>query len=180
MEKWRIGLKNEKTRTYSIIGWLIVILNILCFLYYAFRGEGKFRISPLVAVGLLIIIMLYDRYSKRKTENGDRYTIANMIIVNAWIVLENYFLAALNTILYIFEAISRRNWVVLFYDDRLIYPSFPKRTIFWKDLNNVVLKDGLLTIDLKSNKVYQNETVTEINESQFNEFCSQRISPVNK
>jgi hypothetical protein len=67
---------------------------------------------------------------------------------------------------------------VLVFDDRIIYPSFPKRTIEWKELNNVILKDAVLTIDLKNNKVFQNEVVSAASEIDFNEFCGEQIQKV--
>jgi hypothetical protein len=54
---------------------------------------------------------------------------------------------------------------------------FPKK-IYWESLNNVVLKDGILTLDFMSNKVQQFETdelddedEEEVTEEEFNAFC---------
>ena len=47
------------------------------------------------------------------------------------------------------------------------------------EINNIVLKDGLLTIDLKNNKLIQKEVNDEVlpsDEHDFNEFCRQRLS----
>jgi hypothetical protein len=47
----------------------------------------------------------------------------------------------------------------------------------WNDFNNVVLKDNLLTLDFKNNKVLQLETEesTSIDEKVFNTFCAGKI-----
>ena len=52
------------------------------------------------------------------------------------------------------------------------------KIIHWEDLNNVVLKDGILTLDFQSNKVLQFETdelddedEEEVTEEEFNAFC---------
>lgn len=54
---------------------------------------------------------------------------------------------------------------------------FPKK-INWSALNNVVLKDGLITLDFKSNSIMQFETDIldeeeddEVTEEEFNAFC---------
>lgn len=58
----------------------------------------------------------------------------------------------------------------------IYYPSFPTRVFLWSNIENVILKDGLLTIDLKNNKLYQflllNQAEAETMESSFNEFSS--------
>jgi hypothetical protein len=58
-----------------------------------------------------------------------------------------------------------------------IKKSFSAKNYEWTVFNNIILKDGLLTLDFKNNKVLQLEldTNTEANEKQFNDFCSQKI-----
>lgn len=48
----------------------------------------------------------------------------------------------------------------------------------WQNFGNIVLKDNLLTLDFKNNKVLQLEAdgSVQVNEKQFNEFCSQKIT----
>ena len=51
----------------------------------------------------------------------------------------------------------------------------------WSDLNNVILKDGLLTIDFKSNKLMQvviDDPNLTIDEKAFNGFCGRIINNV--
>ena len=50
----------------------------------------------------------------------------------------------------------------------------------WTEINNLVLKDHLLTIDFKNNKLLQLTTDprdTEIDEAAFNRFCSRFLHP---
>ncbi|HRX94260.1 MAG TPA: hypothetical protein P5158_09100, partial [Chitinophagaceae bacterium] len=59
------------------------------------------------------------------------------------------------------------------------YPSFPVTKIQWNELNNIILKDEVLTIDLKSNKLIQHSignANNSVNEEEFNEFCRQQLS----
>lgn len=59
-----------------------------------------------------------------------------------------------------------------------IKKSFAASNYEWTVFNNIILKDGLLTLDFKNNKVLQLEldTAVQANEKQFNEFCSQKIA----
>lgn len=50
----------------------------------------------------------------------------------------------------------------------------------WNEFSNVVLKDSLLTLDFKNNKLLQlsiEETSSLIDEKAFNDFCSGLIQP---
>jgi hypothetical protein len=56
------------------------------------------------------------------------------------------------------------------------YPSFPKKIFQWTEVEQVVLKDGMLTIDLKNNKLIQfviSSKENNLDEAQFNEHCKQ-------
>ncbi len=48
----------------------------------------------------------------------------------------------------------------------------------WAELGNVIIKDGLLTVDCKNNRLFQKETseyITELDEAKFNEFCAGKV-----
>jgi uncharacterized protein YehS (DUF1456 family) len=59
------------------------------------------------------------------------------------------------------------------------WPSaFPKK-VQWAALNNILLKDNLLTVDFKNDKIVQqyiDETTIAVNEAEFNDFCRQQLS----
>jgi len=72
---------------------------------------------------------------------------------------------------------------VLINPDKINYTSFPVRAIQWNELNNVILKDGILTIDFRNNKIVQAEiddVSNTINEKEFNDFCSQQLKDKSK
>ena len=54
--------------------------------------------------------------------------------------------------------------------------NFPWKKYQWRQLNNVILKDNLLTIDFKNNRLLQAEiTNDDINEKQFNNFAKEQL-----
>jgi len=65
-----------------------------------------------------------------------------------------------------------------FDDTMVVLNSFPQKQYYWDEISNVVLKDGLLTIDLKNNKLIQKEVNDEVlpqDEKDFNDFCKERL-----
>jgi hypothetical protein len=46
----------------------------------------------------------------------------------------------------------------------------------WADFNNVILKDGLLSLDFKNNKIRYFTITDPVSEAEFNSFCSRFLS----
>jgi uncharacterized membrane protein YheB (UPF0754 family) len=66
---------------------------------------------------------------------------------------------------------------------KISYSSLFKKNTSWDKLNNLILRDGLITIDYKNNKIIQqliDEDKTSVNEKEFNEFCRQQLVTSNK
>jgi hypothetical protein len=96
-----------------------------------------------------------------------------------WISMERYWLAVIPFVFDILSVITIRKLSVEFSAEKIIYPSFPSKKFNWSEIDNVVLKDGLLTINFKKNKFIQqfvDETKTVVNEQEFNDFCSQQLN----
>jgi hypothetical protein len=72
--------------------------------------------------------------------------------------------------------------MIRFNTNNIRYTSFPVRSIDWDQLNNAILKDGILTIDFKNNRVLQAEIedrMNDVNEVEFNDFCRQQLKEKN-
>jgi hypothetical protein len=178
MPKFIIALKNKKQKTYITISWLIIALNFISLLYLGITRAASPADIPFYAAGLLLIIFLFSLFSKSEAIESDCISLCFSIAIIAWIVLRFYWAGILIFVLFLFQDISRRKLIVLVYEDRIIYPSFPKKTFEWKDMNNAILKDGLLTIDLKNDKIFQDEIASATSEMEFNEFCEAQLNAV--
>jgi hypothetical protein len=180
MPRFTLMLKNEKQKTYTVISWLIIALNFISFLYLGLSGRSPITNLPYFSAGLLLMIYFGRFLSRREDFQSDSISLCFSIAIISWIVLQFYWAAAIIFFLFLFQDISRRKLSVLVFEDRIIYPSFPKRTIEWEELNNVILRDGILTIDLKNNKIFQNEITSPTSEIDFNEFCNTQLQAVKK
>jgi len=52
-------------------------------------------------------------------------------------------------------------------------------TYHWNEFSNIILKDELITMDFINNRLIQlmiDEKVTKINETEFNQFCSDLLA----
>ncbi|WP_133176982.1 hypothetical protein [Terrimonas sp.] len=63
-------------------------------------------------------------------------------------------------------------------DEQIVINTFFRKRYRWSDFSNVILKDHLLTLDFKNNKVLQREIepyLSNVNEKEFNAFCAEQI-----
>ncbi|MHA4810269.1 hypothetical protein ACX0G9_19305 [Flavitalea flava] len=64
-------------------------------------------------------------------------------------------------------------------DDRIVINTLFKQRFDWSAFNNIILKDGLLTLDFKTNRILQKEVLDDeegdAEEDEFNDYCLQRL-----
>jgi len=62
------------------------------------------------------------------------------------------------------------------------FNTFPARTYSWEKLDQVILRDNILTLNFCNNRFIQQSVVlpANFNTDQFNEFCLSRFEPTNQ
>ncbi|MCZ2459281.1 MAG: hypothetical protein LC128_06610 [Chitinophagales bacterium] len=177
MKHYEIILKNEKEKTYRFISWLLISVNfITLFLLAVTAAHNKAILFILTFLALLSIPALkYFRFQKGRTAFG----IAFILFTITWFFTPYPWIAIINLVFLILDHISSGKLKVEFYDDKIRFPSLTGKSHDWNELSNVILKDGILTIDFKSNRIIQQQIEEEsdsINEKEFNEFCVQHLN----
>ena len=182
MKQFEITLKNEKVKQYDRIALFIIIINLALFIYLAVSTEIKsIRVAVLIGTTLITIALFIDYFLVSiKNNGGTPYKlVAEYVIAMIWLQMGYWWIAILCFLLGTFYLAAKRPMLVSIVKEKIVYPSFPKRNIIWSELSNIILKDGLLTINFKNNKFIQqfvDETKSAINEQEFNDFCSQQLN----
>jgi len=179
MKRIELILKNEKNRRYHLVAWLLGALNLVILLSLSFNSRySQHRIGIYVACAFILVLLTIGRIPKfNLKENKNNISYLFCVIVLAWINPGLYWIAALNLVFSVLYIYAVRKFEVIVTDNEITYPSFPKRKIGWNELQNMILKDGILTIDFRNNKIIQNETEDNgVDERKFNEFCREQLS----
>lgn len=178
MEQFEILLKNEKLSSYNRISWIIIITNCLLIFYLSFfsteRDTGIIAVITLILLGIIFLLKFYFKKGESQTSPAPFF----ILLIFSWLIMQQYWLALFTFFFDLLNIISTRKLVAVFIKDKIIYPSFPKKTIDWGELNGVILKDNILTIDFKNNKLIQqmvDENSFSINEAEFNDFCREQL-----
>lgn len=181
MPRFRFLLKNEKLKQYHQIAFYIIFINLLAFVYIAIATTQKdIRISSIITAVILTGALAIDYFLEKLKNNEDTpyKLLAEYIIALAWLKAGFWWLALIFFILGMLYLGAKRKLLVSIFTDKILYPSLPQKHISWPELNAIILKDGLLTIDFKNNKLIQQaiDENSPVNEQEFNEFCRQQLN----
>jgi hypothetical protein len=181
MQIFNLELKNEKVKQYKLFALLIIFLNVAVLTILAIMNDAT-RYRSFGAALLVILLFIIRGYLKRKNRRYSVTAAAAAVITVGYLSLQLWWPALVMVVLAALYTISVRKLIVSVNAVYVIYPSLTKKIIGWNELSNVILKDGLLTIDFRNNKIIQHliEDMDGFNEKDFNEFCRVHLDDTKK
>ena len=183
MQQFQVTLKNEKIKFYDRIAIFIFLLNgigICIMLYYSKKNLLNINSKPIL-VGTAVALFTYQfiaLFKKTVSPFIKSILISTFAISLFWTLFGFWWIGVITSGLVILYVIAKKEIKVKVDCEKILLPSFPVKNIKWDELNNLILKDGLLTIDFKNNKIFQHfvEEDYKVNEKEFNEFCRQQLN----
>ena len=174
-----IVLKNESSKYVNVFGFLLSTGSAVLF-----AREMVFRnmiILPYLA-GVIFIagVLIWNAFVYYRTDKEIYYSKALLIAGLVWTKMPYFeWLVIVFAFLALLEYQAKRDIEIGFADDHTMINKLFKKKIRWNEIDNVVLKDGWLTIDFKNNKLFQKEIDTgesEASDKEFNEWVKNRLS----
>ena len=180
MPPYKLHLKNERRDTYKTFLLFFIILHLVVLAAQGLPPKPSYHILvSWITVILVILLIAFAKSLFGKFSQPYPMVAGLAILASGYAALSAWWLAAAVLLAGLLFLVARRELIVEISQDRIIYPSFPKKVIGWDQLNNVVLKDGMLTIDFKDNRLAQAEIASEepdgFYEEEFNEFCRRQL-----
>jgi len=176
-------LKNEKTKNYRFVSQLLIVFNLLGFIFLLITEESILSKNWDILIAILFTAVytffaIAEWISKKPLPDfWHRMIFAFCSLV--WLKEGYWWLTIILFLFIVLDIIAHRKMVVSVTDEQVLIPYFPEKKTKWGELSNVVLKDGLLTIDFKNNKLFQQLILNadwDINEKEFNEFCRLQLN----
>ena len=180
MQEFKLSIQNEKASSYKKMAFFIILINLAVFATLGYYTDKS--IIRLIAIATIIAVvstsLLPTFLPPKKKEIAHFEIISLLLIVAAWGLMKFWWPALILLLLLGLYKLSQREFAVLISSTSVVYPSFPRMEISWDQLNNVVLKDDLLTIDFKNNKIIQQliqKKEPAVDEQEFNDFCKAQL-----
>lgn len=178
--KYVVVLKNLQNRYIDLVGLLLSIMSAFCFARELTLANkvGLAYLLGLIFVAIVVIYNLVQSFRGRKVY----YSRALLIAALVWMKMPYWqWLAFIFIILALLEYQAKYSVEIGFSDDQVVINSFFKRKYRWAQFSNVVLKDGIITLDFTNNRILQreiedDEDEDDADEEEFNEYCRQRLA----
>jgi hypothetical protein len=174
-----VQLKSISNKRVDWISKLMLLITVAIFIANTVLYPGKHNIRPMIAC-LLIIAWLIFCYTQERRGVQPYFRFALFIAAVGWLSYDKgIWLSLVYLIAAVLERFVKFPEEIAFDETEVVMNSFPKKRYQWSELNNVVLKDGLLTIDFKNNKLIQRIVDSEVDlkvEGEFNQWVSKLIS----
>lgn len=159
----------------------MLTLNFLGF-GYVFLRAATTTTSTLAIAGLALnaVPWLFYLLNKKHLHN---IAIAFALLVSAvlWVYWSNIFMGGMLAIFALMGFYANRKTAIQFTKEGIIYPSFPTKKYAWNEVESILLKDDILTIDLKNNQFLQFHIdaaiAAPINTASFNDWCIIQMKP---
>ena len=181
METCCVYLKNERVVSYNRLGLLIMLMHVLyaAFFFMYIKKEGGIVVMGAGFLVALVGFILNFSSGFRNKKPLIPFSVLFMICSLVWIYYFNYWLAAAFGVLAVMDLAARLKPAIVFDTSKIEIRAFPKKRVQWIELNNVMLKDHILTLDFKNDRLIQAEISPEsnsIDENAFNSFCQARLN----
>lgn len=173
MNDFELILKNKKVRSYRLLGFVILLLNTALLLYFLWSPLKRSAAFLSLAILAIYFVMQWN-YTRKGKQSFFFNEFIFFILGICWINLENYYAVAINFVIGVLFYLAVQRLSVFISGKGVTINFFPKKEYGWDQFSNVILKDGLLTLDFKNNKLFQGEIEDEkaINENEFNSFAN--------
>ncbi len=173
-------LINPRKRYYTLAANIILLINF-CLLVLGKLQPVVFAMSSFYYVTLVIFFLLFIiRFYFLVKYDRLRFTNLHFGIIVAiyWYIVHRWDIALAVTVLAVFEYMVNKDTDFYFTPKGIKIQTIPTKTFSWQQLQNVIMKDGLLTIDQKNNKLFQvdvSDTLIPFTEIEFAQFVANNM-----
>ena len=174
-------LKNQNTKYINILGFLLALLSTVFFVKELLQ-PGQTGFVYLVGVLFIIGVLIWNVYHSVYKGKKVYYSRALLIAALVWMKMPYYqWLTFVFIILALLEYQAKFAVEIGFSDNEIKFNTLFKKRYQWSDFSNIVLKDGLLTLDFANNKIFQREIDDDdddddADEKEFNDYCQRQLA----
>lgn len=178
-----ITLKSPGYRHVNIVSQVLLLIFLTAYFYYLIR-LGMFGTNLwLVVIPLLIIgLWLYGWVRSADKSFQVNYRMELMVAAMAWMLLPLAKYHVWFGVGYAIMSVIER-WVkfpdeIGFTKEKVVRNSFPKKKYEWFEIDNVMIRDNIFTLDLRNNHIIQKELDEPVSAeliAEFNAYCKEQL-----
>ena len=172
-----VTLKRESARKTDLVSLLLILLSIFFFSYTQIRNGINYVLCAAIAILLTGLIINFYKYQKGKEVMFRYGLLAGGFF---WLFMPYMqWMIILYILSFYLEVHAKYPLEIGFEKEGVVVNSLVKKKIQWSELQSVILKDGLLTLDFKNNRLFQKQVIDDdcpdANEDEFNAYCDYNL-----
>ena len=174
-----VYLKNERGKYINILSLLLSVISVIFFLRQLMNQGWQVNIY-LISSLLIVAGLAWNGYHISKRDRPVNYSRILLVAGVTWLAMP--FLQWISIALIILSLLEKQAKLPLeigFSNDNVVFNTIIRRKFDWNQFNNVLLKDGMLTLDFKNNNLFQKLTIDEdgdADEEEFNDYCRKHLT----
>jgi hypothetical protein len=178
-----ITLKRPGYKAIDLVSIFLIIIFLVAFSYYILQTGLQGRNGLLLLIPAMIIVQMIRGFTQRKHPDFLVYYRTELFIAAlGWMLLPVYkeirYIGWLYAIMAFIERYVKSPDQWSFSKENVMHLIFPKQTYEWVEIDNVVIRDNLFTLDLRNNKIIQKELDVPVDkalEEEFNAYCKEQL-----
>ncbi len=183
MNQFLFTLKDNNQKAFNSFFWFLFFLHFIAAAVRAFNATNNYQkniAASSMAVFLLLTAFFFLFKNKIKQKNYQLVLLGLMVLF--WLV-QAAWLPALIVVMAVslsFVILKKKSEAIFSAAEIIITRSVFKKNYSWAAVQNVILKDNLLSVDFKNNHLLQVELSTDnmsVDENSFNQFCKRQLNP---
>lgn len=184
-----ITIRQPDYKTADAVAFLMLILAVAFFSFVAaHQWQTVYHNAAILQVVLVAFILIWSSYSfvSAKRKKGIAfYRLSLLAAAIGWVVppASNYWMAGLYLVAALLERQVKFPQEIGVDEQGITFNTLPQKEYEWKEINNLLLKEGVLTVDYKNNKLFQQEVESDIYpslEREFNQYCQAKLAAEQK
>ena len=175
-------LQDNTKKAYRLFVWFLFFFHIVAAGVIGLStGDKQTKTGLYIFFGLLTAAaIIYSVLRKQKNALDVFSVIMALLCIVFWVRYGGVAAAIIFAAVFLFVLLvqQKKTMVVISTEGVMLKRVFRETKYPWQKLDHVILKDGLLTIDLASNRMIQAELAEEnkaVDETEFNGFCKQHL-----
>ena len=173
-----IPLKSNNAKGFDTISQLLLAISYGCFLYKAIM---QYNMVEVIVFALLAAVSGIGYYRIKQGRWPINYSYLVFTLAGLGWFYQGGIGFAIGVLLILAGVLRvriKQTPTVTATAEGVAIQNIITKQYTWAELGNVIIKDGLLTVDCKNNRLFQKETsedITEQDEAKFNEFCAGKV-----
>lgn len=185
MNQFVFTLKDNNQKAFNTFFWFLYFLHLVAASVIIINsGNARQKTFALTIFTIILFCTAIFYFLKNKFRVFNYQLLMFALMITFWLLQLAWLPAAvvIAVIIFALKILKVKNTAVFTAENVIIKRSLFKKIYAWPVIDNVVLKDGLLSVDLKSNQLIQLEPISinpAVTEQQFNQYCQQNLQPLN-